>query len=161
MMEIETAYTRFCRDRFPVPEGRSDQIDDLEKVAGRKLPYEFSMYLRCFDGGYFSSPAIYSPDEERIVDGLDVLFGLGNSSGGDDLASESNIGRFDDNCPTDLLPIGFTICTNLLLLLLREENFGQVWLKPKYSWDLVFCGETINDFFSNLQDIAEYKLPYR
>jgi len=122
----------------------------LEERLGAALPTDYRQFILQYNGGFFSEPEIASPDEDCPPDCLTDLWGIGAPARHAELGDDTDL--FDDNFPTKLLPIGYTLSGNLLLTVTRkDEDHGCIFLKLKYSSDYFFLGATMDEFFKLLR----------
>lgn len=153
MVAIEFAYRAFCEERFPLP--TEEQVAALERRIGVRLPNDFREFVLSFNGGYFSEPDITPPVPECPADCLHFVRGIGASHPSAELASESSLTIFSDNDPVQVLPIGYTLMGNLLILLTDPEKRGTVMLKIAFSDRYFLLAEGIEEFFSLLRERTE------
>jgi hypothetical protein len=149
MFLIDAAYQNLARKRFPLP--TESQIEQVEETIGVRLPQDFRMYLASFNGGYFSDAGISLTEPLVITDRIDFMSGIGASDESAELASPSDMAVFDDNFPAKILPIGYTVCGNMILLVTEEEGRGEVILKKAYEQTYVLLADGIEEFFSILE----------
>jgi hypothetical protein len=152
MDAIEAGYRKYARKRAPLP--LEEEVAALEHRIGITLPEHFRRFVLDYNGGWFNSPAIEPDSPNCPVDALDVLYGIGASHPSAELASPADIALFDDNDPLQVLPIGYTVMGNLLILLTHPEpeDRGVVMLKRAYSDDYFLMGRTMDEFFARLRD---------
>lgn len=106
----------YRREAGPAPE---EDIERLERRAGRPLPAAYRDYLRQHDGG-------------RLVDNSEAvneIFGVGP-----DAPKWANMWQkldvYADRVPSWLLPVASDAAGNLFAVSLRDQDHGSVWL-----WD--------------------------
>jgi len=71
MQAIETAYRRFSRERFALPE--ETQVVDIGRRIGAAFPDDYRRFLLGSGGSYFSEPEIIPPTEDYARDRLTVM----------------------------------------------------------------------------------------
>jgi hypothetical protein len=148
MGSIDDVYQKFCRRRFPLPP--ESTVAALEHRIGIRLPADFRAFVLAYNGGFFRSPSIRPVGQGCPEDALDFLSGIDASHPCAELASERDLTLFDDNEPVQVLPIGYTVIGNLLILLTDPENAGAIMLKRMYSDDYFLLARTMDQFFSLL-----------
>jgi len=132
MSRIDVAYEKFCKTRFPLP--TDAQIAKLERRIGTKLPDDYRSFLLRYNGGYFQEPDIECTCPGCPEDALNDLYGIGATVPAAELTSESILTVFDDKRPARILPIGYTISGNLLVLITRPgKDRGAIMLKEASS----------------------------
>jgi len=148
---VEQAYRRFCQTRFsPASE---EQIADLERKIGVRLPDEYRRYLLSYNGGSFNAPVMGARDKQCPENCLHVMFGMGEQPNACNLANPVYLNLFDDNYPAIILPIGYTPTGNLLVLRTEpDDELGWILLKIQDSDDYFVVAESINDFFGCLKE---------
>jgi hypothetical protein len=124
-MSINDLYLRFSKTRQSLP--NTDDIAVFENAIQKQLPDDFKKFLLEYNGGVFDNPYIYAHSDVPFRDRLDVLFSLNSSEKYADLLGSTYL--FDDNIPCILLPFGYTISGNLLVLDFLENVNGTVLLK--------------------------------
>jgi len=155
MNEIQFAYQHYCKKRFPLPSER--QVADLESRIEVGLPPDFRQYILEFNGGWFNEPRITPGPNGCPADRLSYLSGIGASHRCAELASPADLALFDDNRPMQILPIGYTLMGNLLLLVVASDGTdrGHILLKKAFSDQSFFLADGIVDFFKLLQSPSE------
>jgi hypothetical protein len=124
---IDSAYRRFCRERFPLP--TEAQIRELEGRIGVSFPADYRHYLLGYNGGYFVEPSILPPSTECPEDCLKFMHGICASHPTAELGRERDLSRWSDNSPPQIVPIGYTIMGYFILLVTHPEGRGQVLLR--------------------------------
>ena len=152
MRAIEAAYQKFCRDRFPLP--TEEQVAALERHIGITFPEHYREFVLNFNGGWFTEPQIVPPSKACPVDRLTVLDGIGADHPSAELASEAHLALFDDNDPPHVVPIGYTIMGNLLILLTHPEpdDRGVIMLKRAYHEEYHRLAGTMEEFVGLLRE---------
>jgi hypothetical protein len=146
---VKWAYERFCTRRFPLP--TEAEVADLERTIEMEFPADFREYLLEYNGGVFNEPDFRGPTEGAPEDCLMVLFGMHATSPHAQLGTKSSLSIFTDNSPPQVIPIGYTLMGNLLILMTDEEYFGAVVLKRAYSAKYFLLGNGIEEFFELLR----------
>jgi SMI1-KNR4 cell-wall len=149
MSIIEAAYKAFCQERFPSP--TETRVGEIEKRMGVRFPEDYRVFLLSFNGGYFTEPDIVPPSDDCPEDCLTVLYGIGTSDPSAEVATESSLSTFTDNDPPQVIPIGYTLMGNMLLLTNREGDRGSILLKKAWSQDCFFLADGIESFFGLLR----------
>jgi hypothetical protein len=149
MRNIESAYGLYIKERFPLPSEKN--IADLEKQTRIEFPGDFRNYILNYNGGYFIEPDIAPPTHDCPVDRLIFMYGINASHPSAELASAASLAVFSDNDPPEILPIGYTIMGNLILLIVLPDNKGLIVLKKAFSDEFTFLADGIEDFFGLLQ----------
>lgn len=152
MSTITYAYNRFCIKRFPLP--RERQFDDLEWRINVQFPASYRQFILEFNGGYFNDCGISSPDPQCPDDGLRALAGIGASHLEAELGSLSDLSLFDDNTPAEIMVIGRTTCAGLIIMRVRYEDIGSIYLKQAYG-GFYYLADDIGEFFGLLHDDVE------
>lgn len=155
MNTIETAYRKFCIERFPLP--TEQQIVELEQRIKVSFPDDYRRFLLEYNGGYFSEPYIEPPidtDEGCPHLALNLLKGIGASHPEAELARPGDLVLFDDNDPPKVIPIGDTPENSLIMLYAQPKGRGQIFLKQAVG-DWYFLGHGIEDFLALLRDWPE------
>ena len=147
---IDAAYGAFCQERFPLPS--EQQVAYLEKRIGVLLPEDYRQFLIEFNGGFFTEPDIVPPVDECPLDGLTSMKGIGATHPSAELATEADLATFDDNTPLQILPIGYTLMGNMLLLVTSPEYNACILLKKSYSDEYYLLAEGIEEFFERLRE---------
>jgi hypothetical protein len=153
MTTIESAYEKFCQERFSLP--TEEQVADLEERIGVSLPDDYREFLLAYNGGLFSEPDIVPPTEECPVDGLTFMRGIGATEPVAELARKRDLALFDDNDPPQVVPIGDTMMGNLILLITHPDERGCIVLKKAFSDQSFFLAEGIEEFFGLLREPSE------
>lgn len=146
---IQNAYEAFSRKRFPLP--TESQVAGLEKRMRSRFPEDYRNFLLSFNGGYFNEPDIVPPDKECPEDRLTELYGINASEPSAELATPSSLSTFTDNDPPQIIPIGYTLMGNMLILINREEDRGYILLKKAWSQDYFTLASSIEEFFGLLR----------
>jgi len=148
---VDQAYRRFCREKFPL--AAEKQIAGLERKIGVRLPDEYRQYLLRYNGGAFKDPIITADDIHCVEDCLDVMFGIIERPRACNLANPTYLNLFDDNFPAVILPIGYTLMGNLLVLRTEpDDELGWILLKIQDSDDYFVLAKSINDLFASLKE---------
>jgi hypothetical protein len=153
---IEFAYRRFCRERFPLP--ARERVSDLEKRLRVVLPIDFRQYLLEYNGGIFTEPEIVPPSEDCPIDRLTLLGGIGATEPCAELAPQQGGGLtpalFDNNNPPKILPIGDTMMGNLIFIRTERSanDYGSVAMKIAFSDKSFFLSRGIDEFFRLLRE---------
>ncbi len=147
---IESAYQKFCRERFPLP--TESEVAALEAKIKVRFPDDFRKFLLAYNGGYFSDPVITPTTEGCPEDALIFISGLHPSHPEAELGSDVDLEVFEDNDPPQLLPIGATPLGSLILLdVVRDEDgFGNIYFKQAFG-DCYYLADNIEHFFSLLR----------
>lgn len=145
---LNTIYRLHSTVRFPLPSAQ--QIDVFEAKIGRVLPRSYRSFLLSYNGGYFDEPSFTAPFEDGFSDRLNHLYGIGTQNREDDLVN--NIDIFTDNLPVLLLPIGYTMMGNLLIMPFESEDEGQIFLKKAWTQEYLFSASDIDTLFDNIAD---------
>jgi hypothetical protein len=153
MKKIEYYYFKFCKERFPLP--LEKQVADLERRIGISLPADYRQFLLKYNGGFFTEPEIVPQVEECPLDRLTYMNGIGATHPDAELASKEDLALFDDNDPPQILPIGYTIMGNLIILITHKYNNGSIILKKSFSDDMFFLANGIEEFFGLLREPLE------
>jgi hypothetical protein len=153
MSTIDTAYAKFCVERFPLP--TQAQVAAIEERIGVAFPDDYRAFLLNYNGGNFCEPDITPPVDECPLDGLRSLFGIGASHPYIELASESHLAIFTDNHPAQVVPIGDTSMGNLILLLTHPDGRGSIVLKKAFSQEYFLLARGIDEFFGLLREPTE------
>ena len=110
MKAIQTAYDRFCIERFPLPS--EDGLQELEQKIGIVFPDDYRRFILDFNGGYFNEPEI-AVGKDPPHDVLTFLCGLNSSH------EEAELGGylplFTDNDPPKVFPLGGTPLGGLIV----------------------------------------------
>src|SRR5262249_30399636 len=150
MKSIEVAYRAFCEERFPLPS--EEQVADLEQRLGVLLPLDYRQYLLEYNGGFFTEPDIVSPVKDCPLDRLRHMYRIGATHPTAELASEADLALFDDNDPLEVLPIGYTLMGNLILLITHPEDRGCIVMKKAFSDESFYLAGGIEEFFTLLRE---------
>ena len=150
MNAIESGYAEFCMTRFPQPS--ESQVANLERRIGVALPDDYRQFLREYNGGFFREPRIVPIVDGCPFDRLTRLSGIGASHPSAELASETDLSLFDDNDPPQILPIGYTLMGNLILLITHPEDNGCILLKKAFSDESFFLADGIEELFGQLRE---------
>lgn len=148
MNTIECAYKRFCRKRFPLP--NEQQVADLERHLAIILPDDYRHFLLEFNGGYFTEPSIAPPVEGCPVDGLTYMHGFGASHRSAEIGNERQIAIFKEDVddPVEVLPIGYTLMGNFILLVTKGKAKDKIILRTFE--ESFFLADDIESFFGLL-----------
>lgn len=147
---MEECYAKYCKTRFPLP--KESQVKALEKKLGVPLPKAYREFLLEFNGGFFRDPDIKTQDSACPEDSLAQLNGIGASLPCADIGSPANLSLFEDNTPAKILPIGYTLMGNLLLLDLVGKTAGRVLLKVAFSKKVFVVADSISELLEGLSD---------
>jgi hypothetical protein len=153
MNTIEDAYQRFSRKRFGLP--TEEQVADLEKRLGIAFPDDYRQFILSYNGGYFSEPDIIPPSDECPVDCLRYMHGIGATHPTSELATKKQLAILNDEYPPyppRILPIGYTIMGNFIVLMFPEDR-GVVFLKTPD--DFHFLSESVEGFFGLLHEPSD------
>lgn len=153
MSTIELAYREYCEERFPLP--FEVELIDLERRIGVTLPVDYRQFLLEYNGGFFREPDIIPPVDGCPLDSLTFLSGIGATHPSAELASAQGLALLDDNNPPEVLPIGYTLMGNLILLITHPEDNGYIVLKKAFSAETFLLAEGIEEFFSLLHEPTE------
>ena len=151
MKNIDIAYSKYCRERFALPS--ENQVDDLEQRLRVSLPKDYRQYLLQYNGGVFiQEHHIIPPTKDCPLDRLDVMFGIGATPRSLELGNTGDVYASDDNDPPQIMPIGYTIMGNMIILSTHPEDAGGIVLKIAGSYDCFFLADGIEEFFGLLQE---------
>lgn len=131
---VERLYAKYVRTRFPLP--TDTDIAALETKMGTPLPLEYRSFLAKFNGGYFDDAPFEMDDERCPRDALTTLWGVRTPKKGTDL--EDTLDIFDDNHPAIVLPFGYTMMGNLLLMELKGDVAENIVLKLAGKQDYIY-----------------------
>jgi hypothetical protein len=146
-MSIAEAYQLFCTERFPLPTEKD--VRDLETRISVSFPADYRLFLLQYNGGFFNEPQITPPIPECPVDRLTFLSGIRATHRSAELGRPGDLAIFDDNDPPQVVPIGYTIMGNLILLVTHPEGYGRILLR---TFDESFwLADGIEDFFELLR----------
>ncbi|HTN76085.1 MAG TPA: SMI1/KNR4 family protein [Pirellulaceae bacterium] len=148
MNQIDAVYAAFSKQRFPLPSEK--EVAALQRRIRTTLPADYVQFLLKYNGGYFNDPVFLAVDPDCPRDHLDVLWGIKASHVSDGLASKRHLALFDDNDPLQLLPIGYTIMGNLLILIVGGDDNGAIVLKRASSDDYFLVANSITEFFDRV-----------
>jgi cell wall assembly regulator SMI1 len=156
IMNLDYVYHKFCEKRFPLPSEKD--VESLEERIGIELPPDFREYVLLHNGGYFNEPQIIPPQEyeqDCPIDRLRYMQGINASHPTAELATEIDLSLFDDNDPPEVVPIGYTIMGNLILLLTypEPETYGHIMLKT--FTDYYYLAKGIEEFFDLLAEPSD------
>ena len=149
MTTIEYAYRRFSKARFPLPSDAS--VAELEQRIGVTFPDDYRQFLLEFNGGFFTEPVIVPSTPDCPEDALTSMFGLGASHPSSELARERDLALFTENDPPQIIPIGSTIMGGLIILIVRPDGRGQIFLKKAFG-DFYLLAHGIEEFFELLHE---------
>lgn len=146
MNPIESIYQNYCTVRFPLPTLK--QLLGVENRLGVLFPANYRDFLLKYNGGYFDRPSIVSDRMRGLSDSLDVLDGIGATVPSAELGSPSSMSLIEDNTPPYVVPIGYTVCGNLLLLVTGgdESERGSILLKLASTDEYLVLASSIGDF---------------
>lgn len=153
MDPIALAYCRFSQERYPLP--TESQVEEVEKRLGVRLPNDFRDFILEYNGGYFSDPRIGAPTDEWPLDSLCAIDGIGASDPDDELANDFIMRIFTDNDPPFLLPFSYTNNGNLLILSLKGEDRGAIYMQQAGTREWFLIANNIEEFFGLLRDSSE------
>jgi hypothetical protein len=149
MSTTRYAYSRFCREGFPLPS--EQQVVALERRIRIGFPENYRNFLLEFNGGYFTEPEITPVVEGCPLDGLTFLNGINAVHEAAELGRPSDLLLFDDNDPPKIVPIGATGMGGLIILVTEKEDRGTIFLKQAYA-GFFFLADSIEDFFELLRE---------
>ena len=150
MTIIQSAYDRFCNERFPLP--TEGQLFSLQRQIGVLLPPEYRRFILDFNGGCFTDPIITPVGLGCPIECLDSLYGIGASRPAIELGRPADIALFDDNEPPKIIPIGQTAVGGLIILdTAPGDGNGSIFLKQARG-DFYYLTENIAAFFALLQE---------
>jgi SMI1-KNR4 cell-wall len=150
MTIIQSAYDRFCKERFPLPS--ESQLSALEERIGVIFPDDYRRFVLEFNGGYFKCPEITPVGDGCPQATLDSLYGIGASHRTAELGRPQSIALFDDNDPPKIVPIGYTGMGGLIILdTAPGEGQGTIFLKKEFG-DFYYLTDGIEDFFALLRE---------
>ncbi len=64
----------------------------------------------------------------------------------------ADLALFDDNKPPQVMPIGYTLMGNLILIIMFGHNKGSIVMKKAHQDEYVFLTESIERFFGLLRE---------
>lgn len=145
---FEIAYRNFTKKRFPLPSEK--QVADLENRLGVPLPPDYRRFLLENNGGVFLEPET----KDCLFDRLTWMAGIGAPDSLYEFASKAWLATFDDNDPPQIVPGGYTMMGNLLLVVVDPDgdDYGMIFLKKAYSDESIFLANGIEDFFGLLRE---------
>ncbi len=150
MTTIESAYSRYCTKRFPLP--TEQQVLELEQRVDVRLPDKYRQFVLKYNGGYFNRPKITPVGDSCPLDALCNLCGIGASHWEAELATPSDLALFDDNDPLQVLPIGHAEMGGLILLdTAPGEGNGAIFLKKAFG-DVYWLTDELEAFFALLRE---------
>lgn len=150
MTTIETAYSRFCIERFALPS--KAQLAALEEQIAVRFPEDYRQFILEFNGGYFNEPEIMSVGENCPQDTLQILFGICASHPEAELGTPERISLFDHNDPPKIIPIGCTGMAGLIILdTAPGEGQGAIILKQAFG-DFHYLVDGIEAFIALLRE---------
>lgn len=152
MKNAEIAYKSFCKERFPSPS--ETDVCNLEDKLRISLPPDYRQYLLKYNGGFFNEPDIIPPRKGPPLDCLTYMHGIRATHPIAEIGS--NVSLFDDNMPPQILPIGYTLMGNLILLITHPEDRGCILLKKasidEFSHESWLLARGIDEFFALLRE---------
>jgi hypothetical protein len=152
MTNIENAYGRFSKQRFPLP--TEPQVSALEELIGVVLPNEYRQFVLQYNGGYFKCPEITPVGEGCPVSNLHVMYGIGTGQERAELAKPLDLALFDDNTPPKIVPVGYTGTGGLIILdIAPGDGNGVIYLKKEFG-DFFYLTDGIEAFFALLREAA-------
>jgi hypothetical protein len=144
---IDIVYKKYLEEPFACPDVA--RVEELESQLQVTLPVDYREFLLQYNGGFFLEPEFRGPDENCPVDQLTYLHGLGATHPSAELGKRRDIAIIDDNLPVKLLPIGYTLMGNFIVLATREVDRGVILLKTFRDWH--FLSDDIFRFFTLLR----------
>ena len=154
MSVIGQAYQKWQQTRFPLPS--EETVSSLESRIGVTFPEDYRRFLLEYNGGFFTEPQIVPPPgDDCPIDRLTYLCGIGASHRSAELATPSWLSLFDDNDPPQVIPIGYTIMGNCLLLVTHPEGRGNIVLSRASLERSNFLANGIEEFFTLLREPQE------
>jgi hypothetical protein len=145
---IDTAYRKFSVERFPLP--TEARVAELEQRIAIRLPDDFREFVLTYNGGCFSEPHIIPPSKECPLDRLTFMHGIGATHPTAELGRARDLALWDDNDPPQIVPIGYTIMGNFILVITHAENQG--WVLLRTSDESFFLAESIAEFMGLLHE---------
>ncbi len=150
MTTIENAYSRFCRQRFPLPS--ESQLVELEARIKARFPDDYRQFILKFNGGYFNEPEITPMGAGCPSDSLNALYGIGALHDFAELGRTADIMLFDDNDPPKIVPIGDTGMGGLIILdTAPGDGQGAIFLKKAFG-DFNYLVDGIEAFMALLRE---------
>ncbi len=150
MTIVQSAYERFCKQRFPLP--NPGELAALEQCHGIVFSDDYRRFILDFNGGYFKCPEITPVGEECPQATLQKLFGIGASHPTAELGRPRDIALFDDNDPPKILPIGSTGMGGLIILdTAPGGGKGTIFLKQAFG-DFYYLADGVEAFFALLRE---------
>lgn len=134
MNVVERVYSRYAGTRFPLPSEAN--IAALETKMGTLLPAEYRAFIANHNGGYFNDAPFEMNDDRCRRDALTTLWGVTTPQRGTDLIN--SLDNFDDNDPAIILPFGYTMMGNMLIMELKGEYPGEIILKLAFKQDYIY-----------------------
>lgn len=148
-LSIDDVYSKYATRRNPLPS--EADVAALEGKLATKFPHDYRDFLLKYNGGRFSDPKFKTTGRPRTEDRLTFLNGIRATHPSEELASAGDLALFDDNDPTEILPIGYTIMGNLIFIILHPEDFGAIGLKPASKTQSIFLGHSVQEFLQTIR----------
>lgn len=150
MSTTEQAYSKWCKERFPLPTKRD--IFELEERISVRFPEHYRGYLLEWNGGRFREPDIVDSTECRL-DSLLWMSGIHAPVDYAVLGRQYDLSLFEDNDPPIIIPIGRTTTNGLIMInaVIGDESDGTVFLRTIQQETIPLC-DTMEEFFTLLRD---------
>jgi hypothetical protein len=146
MSVIDEKYEMFCVERFPLP--NEHMVQELESRINVIFPDSYRNYILRYNGGYFREPRILPGDNACPLDRLTFMYGIGSSHKTSELGRISSLSLWDNNDPPVIVPIGYTLMGNYIIIMTHLEDNGEIMLNTKEK--SYFLANTIEEYFELL-----------
>ena len=136
-------------------------IDQVEIVLGFKLPKDYRLFLKTYNGGFPDPHKLeISPGQGKTS--VDILYGIMDSTSSyDHLDLVRNFNNRKHQMPRGVLSIGHDPGGNYICIALTDDKYGEVYFydheesnqdsQGNLTWDnLYLVADTFTDFLNKL-----------
>ena len=137
-------------------------LEAIEQYLGFRMPNDYRNFLLEYNGDVDLPPFFYFKKNDKNGSMLDSFFGIKKHTNDNILM---NIKLYKNRIPTNCLPIANDAGSNLILLAVKNKDYGKVYFWdhnweaedgaiPDYS-NLTLIADSFDEFINNLKSQDE------
>ena len=137
----------------PNGRGREEDILELERTVGSKLPHDYKAFLKDTNGGYIRINVEFPVGQEKAF--LHMIYGIGYV--GKSYSLSETLSNIPELLADKLLPIACDPLNSQICISLRERDFGEVYY---WDWTKKDQGDNVTPVANSFSQFIELVSPY-